>query len=83
MFGDKPLALIGATPGQGGTRFAQTAWLPVLCNLGTCLWTGKQLYVAGAAQLFDGEGRLTDDATRKRLTEFMDGFVKFAARASR
>ena len=35
VFGDKPVALMGATPGPGGTRLAQAAWLPVLRILRT------------------------------------------------
>ena len=27
VFGDKPVAIMGATPGMGGTRLAQAAWL--------------------------------------------------------
>lgn len=79
VFGDKPVALMGATPGQGGTRSSQTAWLPVLRTLGTRLWTGKQLYVAGAGQVFDAEGRLVDPKVTKLLADFMDGFAKFVA----
>jgi hypothetical protein len=30
VFGNRPVALMGATPGLGGTLLAQTAWLPVL-----------------------------------------------------
>src|SRR5262245_44893247 len=33
VFGDKPVAMMGATPGPGGTRMAQTAMLPVLRTL--------------------------------------------------
>src|SRR5262245_53167819 len=29
VFGKKPVALIGATPGRGGTRLSQNAWLAV------------------------------------------------------
>jgi NAD(P)H-dependent FMN reductase len=78
VFGEKPVAIMGATPGAGGTRMAQAAWLPVLRALGTRLWTGKQLYVGGAAQAFDAAGRLVDEKIRKLLTEFMAGFVHFA-----
>ena len=59
--------LIGATPGGGGTRLAQAAWLPVLRTLGTRPWFGKQLYVASAGQAFDAEGRLADEKIRKLL----------------
>jgi NAD(P)H-dependent FMN reductase len=77
VFGDKAVAIMGATPGMGGTRLSQSAWLPTLRTLGTRTWFGKQLYVAGAGQVFDAEGRLTDDKVKKLLTEFMAGFSKF------
>lgn len=82
VFGDKPVALMGATPSVGGTRLAQSAWLPVLRALGTRLWSGKQLYVAHASQAFDAQGQLTDEATKRRLTEFMAEFAAFAAQVS-
>jgi NAD(P)H-dependent FMN reductase len=77
VFGDKPVAIMGATPGMGGTRLAQTAWLPVLRTLGTRAWFGKQLYVAGAAQVFDPAGRLVDERTRTLLSELIAGFAAF------
>ena len=77
VFGDRPVGLMGATPGRGGTRLAQAAWLPVLRTLGTRPWCGKQLYVAGAAKVFDADGRLVDETVKRLLTEFMAGFVKF------
>ena len=77
VFGDKPVAILGATPGAGGTRLAQAAWLPVLRALGVRTWSGRQLYVAGAAQAFDAEGALVDEKVRKLLAEFLAGFVAF------
>ncbi|MGQ0721116.1 MAG: NADPH-dependent FMN reductase [Candidatus Eiseniibacteriota bacterium] len=77
VFGGKPVAILGATPGAGGTRLSQTAWLPVLRALGARLWTEKQLYVAGAGQVFDAEGRLVDEKIRKLLAEFVSGFAAF------
>ena len=35
VFANRPVALMGATPGGGGTMLAQTAWLQVLRTLGT------------------------------------------------
>jgi len=81
VFGDKPVAIIGATPGGSGTRLAQAAWLPVLRTLGTRAWFGKQLYVAGAAQAFDADGRLVDEKIKKLLTELMSGFATFVERS--
>jgi len=77
VFGNKPVAILGATPGGGGTRLAQAAWLPVLRTLGARAWSGRQFYVGGAGQVFDAEGNLIDDKIRKLLTEFMAGFAKF------
>jgi chromate reductase len=77
VFGNKPVALIGATPGMGGTRLAQSAWLPVLRTLGTRAWAGRQLYVAGAGQVFDANGTLTDEKIQKLLTDFLFGFAGF------
>jgi NAD(P)H-dependent FMN reductase len=77
VFGDKPVALMGATPGASGTRLAQSAWLPVLRTLGTRAWAGRQLYVGGATQVFDAQGQLADAKIDKLLNEFMAGFVAF------
>ena len=41
VFGDRPVALMGATIGQGGTGLSQAAWLPVLRVLGTRPWFGR------------------------------------------
>jgi NAD(P)H-dependent FMN reductase len=71
VFGGKPVALIGATPGKGGTRLSQAAWLPVLRTLGTAPWNGRQLYVAGAGEVFDDEGELVDDKVRSLLARLV------------
>lgn len=77
VFGDKPVAILGATDGPGGTRLSQAAWLPVLRSLGTRPWFGKQLYVNSAPEVFDQEGRLVDEKIRKLLAAFLEGFVDF------
>ena len=79
VFGDRPVGLIGATPGRGGTRLGQLAWLPVLRTLGTRAWSGQQLFVSEAAKVFDAEGRLVDDKVRELLTRYVGGFADFAA----
>lgn len=79
VFGGKPVAVIGVTPGGMGTSFAQTAWLPVLRTLGTRAFFGKTLYVSGAGKIFSPEGKLTDDALRERLRGFIAAFADFAA----
>lgn len=76
VFGGKPVALIGASPGGFGTILAQDAWLAVLRTLGTRLWTGGKLMVPGAGQAFDADGNLTDETVRRRLVRFVEGFTE-------
>ena len=81
VFRDRPVALMGATPGAGGTGMAQTAWLPVLRALNTRAWFGPRLMVSGASKVFDAEGHLTDEGIKKQLTSFVAGFVEFTQHA--
>ncbi|SET36773.1 NAD(P)H-dependent FMN reductase [Nitrosomonas marina] len=77
VFGGRPVAVIGATPGGFGTALSQNAWLPVLKRLGTRTWFGGQLMVSRAQQVFDETGELTDETVRDQLEAFLGGFVSF------
>lgn len=79
VFGGKPVAIMGTSPGNFGTLLSQNAWLPVLRTLGTAPWFGGRLIVPHAAQLFDADGELTDDAARSRLQAFVTGFCSHVA----
>ena len=79
VFRGKPVAVIGATPGPGGTALSQAAWLPVLRTLGTRPWFEGRMMISGAGKVFDGAGGIADTATRERLRTFIDGFSAFAA----
>ena len=74
VFKGRPFAVIGASPGGFGTILAQDHWLPVLRTLGTRPWFGGRLMVARAGNVFV-DGRLADADLRKRLADFMTGFV--------
>ena len=76
VFGGRPVAVLGASPGGFGTILSQTAWLPVLRTLGTAPWFEGRLMVARAGSVFDAEGRITDEAIRKRLADFVAGFAE-------
>ena len=75
VFGGKPVALCGASPGGFGTVLAQNAWLPVLRTVGAELWTGGRLLVSRAATLVDANGNITDATTRESIRKFVHGFV--------
>jgi NAD(P)H-dependent FMN reductase len=74
VFAGKPVAVIGASPGGFGTLLSQNAWLPVLRTLETRPWFAGRLLVSRAAALFDTEGQLVDEGTKKKLREFVVGF---------
>jgi chromate reductase, NAD(P)H dehydrogenase (quinone) len=78
VFGGKPVALMGASPGGFGTILSQNAWLPVLRTLGAEFWSGGRLLVSRAPSVFDEQGALTDPKIREQLQGFMQGFVAFA-----
>jgi chromate reductase len=79
VFGDRPVAVMGATPGQSGTALAQAAWLPVLRTLGAAPWFGNRMMLSNADEVFDSEGKMIDEKTRMRLEAFMKGFAAFVA----
>jgi NAD(P)H-dependent FMN reductase len=82
VFGDLPVALIGAGGGSG-TRNAQSAWLPVFRYLKMRPWFGAFLFVDRAAERFDDDNRLTDEATREQLRAVIDGFAAHCVRFPR
>lgn len=78
VFGGRPFALIGASPGGFGTILSQNHWLPVLKTLGTTLWSGQWLMVSRAGAVFDADGNLADDKVRGQIAGFVQGFAEFA-----
>ena len=77
VFGGKRVAVMGASQGGFGTVLSQNAWLPVLRTLGTNPWFGGRLLVSRAQNVFDQNGKMTDDAIRKQLEAFLHGFAGF------
>ena len=76
VFGGKPVALLGATPGNFGTLLSQTAWLPVLRTLGVKPHLGGRLMVSRAHETFDENGVLKSPAVEKQLREYLARFCK-------
>lgn len=77
VFRNKPVAVMGASPGGFGTILAQSAWLPVFRGLGARHYTGERLMISAAARAFGNEGVLQDESVRQRLEQFMLGFMEF------
>lgn len=77
VFGGRPVALVGASPGGFGTILAQDAWLPVLRTLGIRFWSQGRLMVSRAGQAFDAQGALVDERTTGQLAAFLAGYRDF------
>ena len=75
VFGNRPIAVIGASPGGFGTILSQNAWLPVLRTLGMQPWFGGRLMVSRAGQVFDAAGEMADEKVKAQLQAFLQGFV--------
>src|SRR3954469_16038146 len=75
VFGDRPVAVLGASPGGFGTILAQNAWLPVLRTLGTRPWFGSRLLVSRAGQVFNESGEMVDEKMKAQLQQFLQAFV--------
>jgi NAD(P)H-dependent FMN reductase len=79
VFGRKPVAIAGASPGGFGTILAQNAWLPVFKTLGADLWSGGRLLISRAGAVIDAQGEIEDVATRESIRKFMAGFVIYVS----
>ena len=79
VFTGRPVAIAGATPGQGGTILSQAAWLPVVRTLGMLPYFEARLMISGAGKIFDASGAIVDDKTRERVRSFVEGFARFVA----
>jgi chromate reductase len=83
VFGGKPIAVLGASPGNFGTILSQSAWLPVLRTLGTKPWFGGRLMVSRASTVFEGNGHIADEKVRGNLAAFIEGFGAFVESAGK
>jgi chromate reductase len=77
VFGGRPVALMGASPGGFGTILSQNAWLPVFRTLKVNFWSGGRLLVSRAQGAFREDGALANPATEEQLKTFMAGFASF------
>lgn len=83
VFGGRPIAVLGASPGPFGTVMSQAAWLPVLRTLGAAPWFGARLQIPHAGSAFDAEGQLIDENAHRRLSRFITGFAEHCRSTSR
>ena len=64
-FANKPVAIMGASPGALGTARAQYDLRKIFVYLDAHLLNKPEVMISAAHTRFDAEGRLTDQATQK------------------
>lgn len=76
VFRDKPVLLLGSSPGANGGLRALPHLRAQMANLGMHAY-GPQLAVGQANQKLAEDGTVTDDTLAERLTTLTDGFARF------
>jgi chromate reductase len=75
----KPIGIMGATPGVGATIRGQLA-LRLALESDAYPMPTPEVLIAKAAARFDAVGRLTDESTRKFVTQFLTAFGAWVGR---
>jgi chromate reductase len=75
VFALKPAAVVSVTPGALGAFGANQHLRQSLVFLDMPALQQPEAYIAGAAKLFDQDGRLVNDDTRAFLKKFVDAFA--------
>jgi chromate reductase len=77
----KPVAIMGASPGMTGTARAQTVLREVLCYSDMRVLSRPEILIAFADDKFDAQGRFTDEDGRKYLQKMLTALSRMAAGA--
>ena len=77
---DKPVAVMGASPGRGSTARAQAQLRDAFVFTGACVMPQPELLIGGAASHFDEDGNLTDPELRGRLLQLLEGLARWTVR---
>ena len=81
-FENKPIALIGATPGGLGTSRSQYHLRQVFIYLNGLLLNRPEVMISSAPSKFDGQGKLIDTATAEQLSKMLVALVAWHRRLS-
>ena len=80
VFHDKPIAIFSAAPGPVGGARVQYDLRRILGQLWGHVLPRPEVFIGNAAGKFDAQGRLTDETTRKFLSELLAGFQTWIVR---
>ncbi len=74
----KPVAIMGATSGPWGTRYAQKELRHALTAAGAMVMPQPMLFVANGEGSFDSTGQLTDPTVARRLEQLLAGLHRWS-----
>jgi len=77
---DKPVAIMGASPGRGSTARAQAQLREAFVFTGACVMPLPELMVGAAGEHFDHDGNLIDPAVRASLAELVEALRAWTRR---
>ncbi|ACC73267.1 NADPH-dependent FMN reductase [Paraburkholderia phymatum] len=80
VWGGKPGAVIGTSPGATGTALAQQHLRNVLAYLDVATLGQPEMFIKHTAGQIDETGNITNDDTRKFLQKFVDRYVEWVKR---
>ena len=80
VFAKKPAAIVSVSPGAIGGFGANHHLRQSLVFLDMPVMQQPEAYIGGADKLFDANDRLTNDATRVFLQQFLDAFGQWIER---
>jgi chromate reductase len=81
-FKDKPIAIMGASPGRLGTARAQYHLRQCFVFLNGLVLNQPEVMIGGAAQMFDDQGRLTDQPTREFVGKLLASLADWTRRVA-
>jgi len=76
----KAVAVMGATPGMGGTARGQSQLRQAFVFTNSYAMPQPEVLVRRAAEMFDADGRLVDEPTRVHLGKFLTAFAAWIER---
>jgi chromate reductase len=76
----KPAAIMGCSPGLGGTIRAQHALRQSFVFTDTYVMCQPEIKIPSAAPLFDASAKLVDENSRQYVQKFLEAFAHWIAR---
>jgi chromate reductase, NAD(P)H dehydrogenase (quinone) len=77
---DKPVAIFSVSPGPMGGARVQYDLRRILGQIWAHVLPRPEVFIGSASAKFDAQGRLTDEATRKFLSDLLVGFKAWIER---